>query len=231
VFRGSARLRLEDVTPPPTVSRKTPADKTAVKRRTPARAKARAGAPTRVEILKAAASAFRRVGYHGATLEEIAAVLQMKKGNLYYYFRSKEDILFACHQYSMDRLLDVLHTVEEEDLPPEQRLRHLIVAFVHIILDDLHGTALFLDIKALGPRPLKQAIARRDEFDRGVRQVIQQGVDWGDFDPKVDPKLLSFAMMGAVNWIPRWYSPDGPSNSQDIADRFADYLIAGLRAR
>ena len=181
--------------------------------------------------MKAAAGAFKRLGYHGATLEEIAAALNMQKGNLYYYFRSKEEILFACHQYSVDRLIAVLHTVEAEALPPEQALRQLIVAFVHTIVDDLHGTALFLDIKALGTRRLKLAIARRDEFDRGVRQVIQQGVDWGDFDPKIDPKLLSFAMMGAVNWIPRWYSPDGPSNSQEIADRFADYLIAGLRAR
>ena len=181
--------------------------------------------------MKAAAGAFKRLGYHGATLEAIAAALKMQKGNLYYYVRSKEEILFACHQYSVDRLIAVLHTVEAEALPPERALRQLIVAFVLTIVDDLHGTALFLDIKALGTRRLKQAIARRDEFDRGVRQVIQQGVDWGDFDPTVDPKLLSFAMMGAVNWIPRWYSPDGPSHSQEIADRFADYLIAGLRAR
>jgi len=185
---------------------------------------------TRVEILRAAAAAFRRVGYYGATLEEIASALKMKKGNLYYYFRNKEDILFACHQYSVDRLLSVLETVERSELPPEQKLRQLIVASVHTILDDLQGTALFLDIKALGPRYLRQAIARRDEFDKGVRRVIEQGVDWGVFDPKVDAKLLSFAMLGAVNWIPRWYSPDGPANSQEIADRFADYLIGGLRS-
>ena len=46
---------------------------------------------------------------------------------------------------------------------------------------------------------------------------------------QADAKLLSFAILGAVNWIPRWYNPDGPSSSQEIADRFADYLIAGLR--
>ena len=185
---------------------------------------------TRVEILRAAAAAFRRVGYHGATLEEIAAALHMKKGNLYYYFRNKEDILFACHQYSVDRLLDVLSKVERGELPPEQKLRQLIVAFVNTIIDDLHGTALFLDIRALGTRHLRAAIARRDQFDQGVRRVIQQGIDWGVFDPRVDPKLISFAMLGAVNWIPRWYSPDGSARSQEIADRFADYLIAGLRS-
>jgi AcrR family transcriptional regulator len=188
------------------------------------------GSLTRAEILKAAAAAFRRVGYYGSTLEEIAAALKMKKGNLYYYFRNKEDILFACHQYSVDQLLAVLETVERGELPPEQKLRQLIVSSVNIILDDLQGTALFLDIKALGPRYLKQAIARRDQFDQGVRRVIAQGVDWGVFDPKVDPKLLSFAILGAVNWIPRWYSPEGPATSHEIADRFADYLIAGLRS-
>lgn len=181
--------------------------------------------------MKAAAGAFRRLGYHGATLEEIAATLRMKKGNLYYYFRSKEDILFACHQYSMDNLLDVLGTVEKSDLSPEHRLHRLIESFVHTILDDLGGTALFLDVKVLGTRHLKQAIARRDEFDHGIRRIIQQGIDWGVFDPGVDPKLISFALLGAVNWIPRWYSPDGPAGSQVIADRFAEYLIAGLRAR
>ena len=68
--------------------------------------------------MKAAAGAFKRLGYHGATLEAIAAALKMQKGNLYYYFRSKEAILFACHQYSVDRLIAVLHTVEAEALPP-----------------------------------------------------------------------------------------------------------------
>ena len=35
-------------------------------------------------------------------------------------------------------------------------------------------------------------------------------------------------MLGAVNWIPRWYNAEGPASSQQVADRFADYLIGGL---
>jgi len=185
-------------------------------------------ASTRVEILKSAAIAFRRLGYHGATVEQIAAALQMKKGNLYYYYRNKEEILLACHQYSLDRLLALLEEVEQSDAAPAEKLRRLIVSFVHTILDELHGTALFLDLEALTVAHRKQVIARRDRFDHGMRRVIEEGVRSGDFG-NIDAKLLSFAILGAVNWIPRWYQPDGPASSQEIADRFADYLVGCLR--
>jgi AcrR family transcriptional regulator len=152
----------------------------------------------------------------------------MKKGNLYYYFRNKEDILFACHQYSLDRLHELLEETERSGLPPEDKLRRLIVSFVQTILDELHGTALFLDLEALSPSHLKKVILRRDRFDRGIRGVLEEGMASGVFT-RSDPKLLTFAILGAVNWIPRWFDPKGSASSQEIADRFADYLIAGLR--
>src|SRR3982751_439690 len=133
-------------------------------------------ASTRIDILKSAAAAFRRVGYHGATVEQIAAALHMKKGNLYYYFKNKEAILYACHQYSLDRLMQLLDEVERSGVRPDEKLRRLIVAFVHTILDELHGTALFLDLEALSPAHLKAVIARRDAFDQGVRRVIEEGM-------------------------------------------------------
>ena len=189
----------------------------------------KAARSTRVDILKAAARSFRRLGYHGATVEEIAAALEMKKGNLYYYFRNKEEILFACHQYSLDRLLELLDEVDRSGLPPQEKLRRLIVAFVHTILDELHGTALFLDLEALGPAHLKTVIARRDRFERGVRRILEDGIESGRF-ASGNPKLLAFALFGAVNWIPRWFNPEGPASSQQIADLFADFFIRGLKA-
>ena len=185
-------------------------------------------ASTRLEILKSAAKAFRRLGYHGATVEQIAAALHMKKGNLYYYFKNKEEILFACHQYSLDQLLQLLDDIEPSDLEPDEKLRRLVVAFVHTILDELHGTALFLELESLTPAHLKAVIVRRDRFDHGVRQVLAEGMAAGVF-MRGNPKLLAFALFGAVNWIPRWYNPDGASSSQEIADLFADFFIAGLR--
>jgi AcrR family transcriptional regulator len=183
---------------------------------------------TRIQILKSAAAAFRRLGYHGATVEQIAAALHMKKGNLYYYFKNKEEILFACHQYSLDQLTQLLDRVQAGAAPPDEKLRQLIVAFVHTILDELHGTALLLDLEALTAPHLKAVIVRRDRFEHGVRRLIEEGMSNGTFAAN-DPKLLAFALFGAVNWIPRWFDPHGSATSQQIGERFADYLIAGLR--
>jgi AcrR family transcriptional regulator len=187
-----------------------------------------ATAATRIDILKSAARAFRRLGYHGATVEKIAAALHMKKGNLYYYFKSKEDILFACHQYSLDRLLQLLDEVERSSCGPAEKLRSLIVASVHLIIDELHGTALILELEALSPVHLKEVIVRRDRFDHGIRQILEEGIADGSFAPH-DAKLRAFALLGAINWIPRWFNPSGPATSNEIADRFADYLIGGLK--
>ena len=185
-------------------------------------------ASTRVDILTSAAKAFRRLGYHGATVEQIAAALQMNKGNLYYYFRSKEEILFACHEYSHDRLQELLDETCRGTAPPEAKLRRLIHASVHVILDELHGTALLVDLEALTPAHRRAVIHRRDKFDRGMRLVIEEGMATGAFKPS-DAKLVGFAMLGAINWIARWFNPAGPSTSDEVATRFADYLIAGLR--
>jgi AcrR family transcriptional regulator len=185
------------------------------------------GADRRIEILKSAAAAFRRRGYHGASVDEIASALEMTKGNLYYYFRNKEEILYACHDYSLDVLLALMLDVQAGTARPDEKLRRLILAFVHLMLDELQGTALTLDLQALSPSLQRRIIAKRDRFDRGLREIIQQGIDSGLFRAG-DPKMIGFAIMGAVNWITKWFDPAGPMTSEQIGQRFADYLVGGL---
>jgi len=182
----------------------------------------------RVAILQSAAAAFRRRGYHGASMGEIARALRMTKGSLYYYFENKEEILFFCHDYSLDVLLEVLARVESSGGSPAARLRALVQSFVHHILDDLRGTAMTLEFQELSPPLLRRVIAKRDRFDKGVRRLLQEGMDTGEL-ARGDPKLLTFAILGAVNWIPRWFDPAGPAGSEEIGRVFADYLVAGLR--
>lgn len=185
-------------------------------------------AQKRLEILRSAAGAFRRHGYHGASMALIARTLRMTKGNLYYYFENKEDILYFCHDYSLGLILDLLAQIETSPKSPEEKLSELIVAFVQMIIDELNGVALTLDLQPLSPARLRKIIAKRDRFDRGIREILRDGMRNGAFR-EGDPKLLSFAILGAVNWIARWYNPRGPAHSAEISRTFADFLIAGLK--
>ena len=181
----------------------------------------------KIEILRSAVAAFRRRGFHGASMDQIARSLGMQKGNLYYYFKSKEAILFFCHDYSLDILLERLGEVEREKAGPSVKLRQLILAFIHMILDDLHGTALTMDLQALTRPHFRSVVAKRNRFDRGVRAVIEDGIRKGVFR-RGDPKLYTFAILGAANWITRWYDPKGGAGSDEIANAFADFLVGGL---
>jgi TetR/AcrR family transcriptional regulator len=183
----------------------------------------------RIEILRAAATVFRRRGYHGASIDQIARALKMAKGNLYYYFRNKEEILYVCHDYSLGLILKELKAVEHSALPPDRQIHRLIVSFVHLFIDVLHGTAWTLEVEALSSPMLKKIIARRDRIDKGFRRILLAGMRTGVFADR-DPKLVSFVIFGAINWIPRWYDPAGHATSHEIAQVFADTLVAGLQS-
>jgi AcrR family transcriptional regulator len=181
----------------------------------------------RLEILKSAAAAFRRRGYYGASVDEIASALHMTKGNLYYYFKDKEDILFACHEFALDLLLRMLKKVEDSSHPPQEKLRRVIVSFVHMMIDELRGTALTMDVQALSASRRQKVIAKRDRFDRGIRRIITAGIKVGVFR-SADPKLATFALLGSLNWIPYWFDPAGEATSVEIGEEFAEQFISGL---
>lgn len=182
----------------------------------------------REAILRAAAAAFAGRGYHGTSMEDISEKLLMTKGSLYYYFEDKEDILFECHDYSLNLVLENLERVEAMTAPVEEKLASLITAHVEVMLDALQGSAMALDFTALSGDRLATIIAKRDKFERGMRRLIDAGVREGAFR-KVDSKLAAFMMFGAINWIAKWYRPGGPYDARSIGRNYADMFIGGLR--
>lgn len=182
----------------------------------------------RVEILKSAAAAFRTRGYHATSVDDIAQTLRMTKGSLYYYFKNKEEILYVCHDHTLDLLLRALRDIQARDQSPQAKLRDVIIAFVMLMTEELHGTAaVTLDLKELSPPLRRKITAKRDRFDRAVRRIIRQGIEEGVFR-SIDPKFTTFAIMGGINWIPHWFDPSGKADARAIGVVFADFYVAGL---
>ena len=183
----------------------------------------------REEILHAALRAFRAKGYHATTLDDIADSLGVRKAALYHYFPDKETILYECHRESLGEIKRLLKEAQELESATE-RLEHVIREHVRVMTDTLEGSPLAFEVPALSGRRQAQVISARDKYEHELRQIIDDGIESGEFR-SVDSKLAAFAILGAINWIARWYQPDGPMHGSELGAEFADYLVGGLSCR
>ena len=178
------------------------------------------------EILRAALRGFREHGYHATTLEDIAERLGVRKTALYHYFPDKESILYACHQESLAELDRIVRGTKALETAAE-RLGFVIREHVRVMTDTLEGSPLAFEVTALSPARQRDVIAARDRYERALRRIIAQGIEDGEFRA-VSPKTAVFAILGAINWIARWYRPEGSLHADELGVEFAHHLVGGL---
>ncbi len=183
----------------------------------------------RAEILRQAAAVFREKGFHGAGMREIAAGLGIAPGALYYYFPSKEELLYACQDISLTRLLESGRAILKTREPADVQLRALVDAHLDLTLDELGGSAAHVEFHALPEDRLREIVAKRDEYEGLIRTLIRRGIRQGVFR-KVDVKLTTLALLGALNWSVVWFNPEGRWSPSDLVRGFADVFVDGLRA-
>jgi len=182
----------------------------------------------RAEILRGAAEVFRRKGFHGAGMREIAAGLGMAPGALYYYFASKEDLLYGCQILSLQRLLKSARGIAGDDAAPHEKLRRLVRAHLGHILDELGGSFAHIEFHALPEPLLKEVVSKRDAYERVVRKVLREGTERGAFR-SMDVKLAALALLGALNWTVVWWKPEGGHDLDKVANEVANTFLRGLK--
>ena len=183
------------------------------------------------EILEAASRVFRARGLHAAGMRDIAAELGMAVGNLYYYFRDKEDLLAFVQESALSRLLEMAARVRALDLPADRKLRLLLEEHVVGLNDPEEGTPgslAHLEVEALGEERRAGVLARRDEYEQIVRSLIEEGMDQGMF-LRADPKVASLALLGSVNWTVKWFRPEGGKSAREIGRQIAEMMVRSLR--
>ncbi len=176
------------------------------------------------EVVRAAGRVFRRHGFARASLEEIAEELGMWKGSLYNYISSKDDLLTAVITVPAERLTGETRRIATGPGSPEERLRAIVRCHVEVMVDHFDFIAVYLN-EVAGREIGEKWRAYDREYASLVEQVVREGIDDGTFPASRNPRLMTMTLLGALNWLTRWWDPAGDVGPEVVADQVADIVL------
>lgn len=188
-------------------------------------------ATPREAILKAAIKLFGAKGYSGTTMRDIAQEVGILAGSLYAHIDSKENLLAEIVQSGFEPYLEVLRKLESASLTPSAKLRALIIGHVMVVAENLELTFVVVREWRFLTEPNRSKVVKmRRRYGQAFIQIVEAGVAGGEFSSELEVRVAVFGILGALNWIPEWYSPQGPSSAETIGNQLADSLIGGLKS-
>jgi len=181
-------------------------------------------------VILAAAREFKRQGFHNTSLDDVAAALGVTKPTVYYYVESKEQLLFECFQAGLERIREGLEQVGSSPRSARERLGEVVRHYAQAVASDFGWCMVRAEDQDLGPELGNRIKQLKAEIDRGMRRLLEEGMRDGSIGP-CDPKMMAFAMAGALNWIAHWYREDQPLSPAGVAEAFVQVFERGLLPR
>ena len=186
--------------------------------------------PKEQEIISVAAGLFKEKGYRATTLEDIAVAVGMLKGSLYYYIRSKEELLYLVVRDPIRHAYNTLEEIVSSDAPVTDKIAQAITNHMTLFHQHYPHIAVYLhDFHNLKQKLQQDDIETPKRYQSLFETLLQQGIDAGELRPDLDAKVLGYAILGMCNWTYRWYNPEGALPADEIASVFSKLALEGLK--
>jgi AcrR family transcriptional regulator len=184
----------------------------------------------REAVLHAAVRSFNEHGFHATSLDDVAASLNVTKPTIYYYFGTKDEILFECVRRGLDSIREAAEAVERAGGSGMERLKALMRDYAVIMTKDFGMCVIRTADHELSPESRKKFRALKREIDQTVRRVVKEGMADGSI-ARGDTRMMTFTATGAMNWIARWYDPKGAQPAEAVAEAIVNILVDGFAPR
>jgi len=180
------------------------------------------------KLLKVAAKIMSTKGYDKTSLDDIANGMGLTKAGLYYYVKSKEDLLYKILSNYMDRLIAGIKAINDSNLDPLDFLKEAIRFQVNIYKSDPYCSKLIIhDENCLSGSYFKSIKAKQIEYltywkNRLIQFAKQYSIEL-DY-----PSVYVHLLIGICNWIYQWYNVKGSVKPEDLADRIFKIFFHGF---
>jgi AcrR family transcriptional regulator len=181
-------------------------------------------ADRRAEILRCALEAFATRGFHGTSIDDIASAAGISKALIYEHFPSKQALHEEVISAQADALLHRMAAAADGQLPPEQRLRGGIDAFLSFVEENREAwRALFRD--AADPH-LGEVVERMQRQATGaIAEMMVPGASAALHD---EVEILAEMLSGAVQALANWWYDHQERTRAELVDRAMAFAWLGL---
>ena len=180
----------------------------------------------RDRMLRAAAHCFNQKGYSGTSLKDVADMLGLTDAALYYYVRNKEELVYLCYVRAADVGREAMQRAVAEGTSGLEQVRLYIRYHIDSIVGDKGPLAIMSEIPSLKPEHRDEVLELSRTHSLNFEAMLERGIQDGSI-AHCDVRMTGNAIMGSINWIPKWFHGDSDVASK-VLDEFPKILSRGL---
>lgn len=184
----------------------------------------------REKILKAAAALFASKGFEGTSVRNIAEKSGISVPGMFYYFPSKEMILYQIMTSFMDNAYKKIMEIYGSDIDPTEKLSEVCKFYVEQYAGHKNElTILVSEMKSLDSIHRKICIEKERDYVKALKSLLEDLDERNQLKP-INHSILAFIFFGMVHWTYQWYKPEakkgiGPSQLGRI---FSEVFLRGI---
>jgi TetR/AcrR family transcriptional regulator, cholesterol catabolism regulator len=180
------------------------------------------------EVYRTAAKMILQKGYDGTSVSNIADALGITKAGLYHYIGGKTEMLYEIMKFGLEELSQEVMTPARAIEDPEERLRFIISAHARIVAEGEGAVTILVDeARALSPAQNRRVTRLKRAYLDFLKETLGELKAAGKLR-NVNATVAAFSIIAAINWISRWYQPDGALSAAEIAAEITKVMFHGI---
>ena len=186
---------------------------------------------TKDQIVAVAQNMFRSNGYAATSMREIAKEVGVEPASIYSHFKSKDEILkHICFKIA-DEFFEVQEPISNSISNPVIKLKRMITEHISVIMHNLDAaTVFFIEWSFMKDSDLTEFVKMRERYEKGFRDVIQEGITSGDFR-MMDVNFTVRLLFSIMNGIHEWYKPKGKVSPDEVGEKMSRFILSGLEIK
>lgn len=181
-----------------------------------------------VHVLTCAAQLFADQGYDKASIRQVARAAGISMPGLYYYVKSKEELLFLIQYHTFGVLAEELESILERAGSPEAHLEEMVDSHVRYLVDHLPELKVCTtELDTLEGEFYSRVLTRRQRYFEQTRALLSR-LREQDGGSRVEPNLAAFYLFGMLNWIVMWFDSER-NDPIELSESLVEFFLGGYR--